>query len=77
VLVEWRDSKLVMISPVYADPIPLNPAGDPDTFIVGLGFRDSGETVRFGRAPDGRVASVRVGSDPILRLGPVDGGADT
>jgi CubicO group peptidase (beta-lactamase class C family) len=71
--IEWRDGKLVMVTQGYADPIPLNPDGEPDTFVVGLGFRDSGEPVRFHRAPDGRVASVQVGSGTILRLDPVDG----
>jgi CubicO group peptidase (beta-lactamase class C family) len=72
--VEWRDGKLVIYIP--GDPaqiMPLEPAGDPDTFVVGLGFRDSGETVRFRRLPGGQVASVFVGSATLLRLDPVDG----
>jgi CubicO group peptidase (beta-lactamase class C family) len=74
--VEWRDGKLVIYVP--GDPVqimPLQPADDPDTFVVGLGFRDSGETVRFRRRPGGQVASVFVGSATWLRLDPVDGQA--
>jgi CubicO group peptidase (beta-lactamase class C family) len=72
--VEWRDGKLVIYVP--GDPVqimPLQPADDPDRFVVALGFRDSGETVRFRRLPGGQVASVFVGSATLLRLDPVDG----
>jgi CubicO group peptidase (beta-lactamase class C family) len=71
--VEWRDGKLVMVIP--DDPLlvlPMRPAGEPDTFVVGPGFRDSGETVRFRRAPDGRVTSVLFASETLLRLAPVE-----
>jgi CubicO group peptidase (beta-lactamase class C family) len=74
--VEWRDGKLVLCVP--GDPVqimPLQPADDSDTFVVELGFRDSGETVRFRRLPGGQVASVFVGSATFLRLDPVDGRA--
>jgi CubicO group peptidase (beta-lactamase class C family) len=72
--IEWRDRKLVLISPATADPIELKPAGEPDSYIVGPGFRDSGERVCFSRAADGRVASVLIGSGTLLRLDPVDAG---
>jgi CubicO group peptidase (beta-lactamase class C family) len=69
---EWRDGKLVMLSPGYPDDaMPLEPAEDPDAFVVGAGFRDSGETVRFRRLPGGQVASVYFGSATLLRLDPV------
>ncbi len=70
--VEWRDGALVFISPNYAEPMPLRPAGEPDAFVVGLGFRDSGELARFRRTPDGRVTSLYFGSATLLRLAPVD-----
>jgi CubicO group peptidase (beta-lactamase class C family) len=69
---EWRDGKLAVLNPAdRAESIPLLPSGDPDTFVVGPGFRDSGETVRFTREPTGQVASVYVGSATLLRLEPV------
>jgi CubicO group peptidase (beta-lactamase class C family) len=70
--VEWRDGKLVMVVP--GDPaliMPMRPAGEPDTFVVGPGFRDSGEVARFRRGPHGRVASVLFASQTMLRLAPV------
>jgi CubicO group peptidase (beta-lactamase class C family) len=69
--IEWRDGKLVMVSPIYADPMPLIPAAEPGAFVVGPGFRESGETVRFRRLPDGRVASAYCGNATLLRLDPV------
>jgi CubicO group peptidase (beta-lactamase class C family) len=72
--VEWRDGKLVIMSTGATDPIELRPASEPDTFIVGPGFRDSGETTRFRRTPDGRVASAQVAGATLLRLDPVDAG---
>jgi hypothetical protein len=70
--VEWRDGKLVVCIPGEpAQTVPLEPKDDPDTFVAGLGFRDSGETVRFRRLPSGQVASVFVGSATLLRLDPV------
>lgn len=69
---EWQDGKLVLVSPHYpGEAMPLEPTGEPDAFVVGLGFRESGETVRVRRRPDGRVASVYVGSATLLRLDPV------
>jgi CubicO group peptidase (beta-lactamase class C family) len=72
--VEWRDGKLAVVFPDLPDQaMHLRPSGEPDTFTVGLGFRDSGETVRFRRA-DGQVTSVFVGSATLLRLRPAVGG---
>ncbi len=70
--VEWRDGKLVLLSP--DDPgalLPLLPGPDADTFIGGPGVRDSGETVRFIRTDGGQVTAVYVGSATLLRLDPV------
>jgi CubicO group peptidase (beta-lactamase class C family) len=75
--VEWRDGKLVMVIP--GDPtlvLPMEPAGEQDAFVVGPGFRDSGEIARFRRRPDGRVASVLFASETLLRLAPVESDAD-
>ncbi|HXW47636.1 MAG TPA: serine hydrolase domain-containing protein [Streptosporangiaceae bacterium] len=72
--VEWRDGELVMVlSDVPDQVMPLRPDADADTFTVGPGFRDSGESVRFRRLPDGRVASVFFGSATMLRLAAVGG----
>ncbi len=71
--VEWRDGDLAFISPNYPDQaMSLTPSGEPDTFTVGAGFRDSGERVCFQRMPDGQVGSLRFGGGTLLRLGPVD-----
>jgi CubicO group peptidase (beta-lactamase class C family) len=71
--VEWRDGKLAGLFPDLPDQaMHLQPTDEPDTFTVGLGFRDSGETVRF-RRQDGRVISVVSGSATLLRLRPADG----
>lgn len=70
---EWRDGKLMLLSPAEPDKaMSLVPADDPDTFIVGPGFRDSGEKVSFRRLPGGQVGSVFFGSATLLRLDPVD-----
>jgi CubicO group peptidase (beta-lactamase class C family) len=70
---EWRDGQLAFLTPnLPGQAVPLRPTGEPDTFVVGPGFRDSGETVRFRRLPDGRVASARFASATLLRLDPVD-----
>ena len=70
--VEWRDGKLVVYVPGEpAQIMPLEPGDEPDTFVAGLGFRPSGETVRFRRLPSGRVASVFVGGATLHRLDPV------
>jgi CubicO group peptidase (beta-lactamase class C family) len=58
-VLEWRDGKLTFVSP--GDPTwrpTLVATEDDDTFVVELGYRQSGETVTFERLPDGRVASV-------------------
>jgi CubicO group peptidase (beta-lactamase class C family) len=71
--VEWRDGELAFISPNYpGQAMSLIPAGDPDAFTVGPGFRDSGERVSFRRLPDGQVSSLRFGSATLLRLAPVE-----
>jgi CubicO group peptidase (beta-lactamase class C family) len=69
---EWRDGKLTFIDPGQAWWQPaLTPTGDPDTFTVEPGFRQSGEQVSFRRLADGRVASVMLGGATLLRLDPV------
>ena len=49
----------------------LNRAGEPGSFVVAPGFRQSGETVEFRRLPDGTVASLAFGGGGLVRLGPV------
>jgi CubicO group peptidase (beta-lactamase class C family) len=69
VRLEWRDGKLVFVS--MQDPAwqpELEPADDPDTFMVAPGLRQSGERVQFRRLPDGQVASAVMGSGTLLRL---------
>lgn len=73
--IEWRDGKLTMLSPNYpGEAMPLVPSDEPDTFVVGPGFRDSGEKALFRRLPAGQVASVFFGSATLLRLDPVEPG---
>ena len=72
VRLEWRDGKLSFQDP--SEPswqLVLEPCDEPDTFRVGPGLRESGETARFRRRTDGQVASVFVGGGTLLRLGPV------
>ncbi len=69
--VEWRDGELVVVLSDLPDQVmPLRPGGDADTFVVGPGFRDSGESAWFRRRPDGRVAALFLGSATMLRLEP-------
>jgi CubicO group peptidase (beta-lactamase class C family) len=66
---EWRDGHLTFVDP--ADPAwhpVLEPAGEPDVFVVGPGHRQSGELVRFGRRADGRVMSAFVAEFTLVRL---------
>jgi D-alanyl-D-alanine carboxypeptidase len=73
VRVEWRDGKLIFVDAVVPDwQVELKPGDDADTFTVGRGFRPSGEPVRFGRLPDGRVASMSMAGGTLHRLDPVD-----
>jgi CubicO group peptidase (beta-lactamase class C family) len=56
--VEWRDDVLCVVFPDRPGYLPeLAPTADPDTFVVGAGYRWSGEQVRFLRGEDGRVRS--------------------
>ncbi|HXP18571.1 MAG TPA: serine hydrolase domain-containing protein [Streptosporangiaceae bacterium] len=66
---EWRDGKLMFVDPDEADWRPvLAPTGDPDTFIVEPGCRQSGEPAIFRRLADGRVASVHLAAMTLIRL---------
>lgn len=56
-VLEWRDGKLTFVSPDLGQ-LTLLATGDEDSFVVGPGYRQSGETATFERLPDGRVASV-------------------
>jgi CubicO group peptidase (beta-lactamase class C family) len=75
VRLEWRDGKLTFIDPDEPSWRPtLAPAGDPDTFIVEPGFRESGERVVFHRLADGRVASVFLAALTLARFDRVTSG---
>ena len=71
---EWRDGKLTLIDTSDgSDKVPLEPverAGEPRTFVVAPGFRQSGETVEFRSLPDGKVASLLLGGAALVRLNP-------
>jgi CubicO group peptidase (beta-lactamase class C family) len=70
--VEWRGGKLTGVNPT--DPTwgpTLSSTEDPDVFAVDAGVRESGEPAVFHRLPDGRVASLFVGAQTLLRLDPV------
>jgi hypothetical protein len=53
----------------------LTPAGDQDTFMVGPGFRESGEQVVFRRRADGQVTAMFLAAMTLTRLDtvPADG----
>ena len=54
--VEWRDGVLCVVLPDRPGYVPeLTPTSEPDTFVVGPGYRWSGERVTFLRGDDGRV----------------------
>ncbi len=69
---EWRDGKLALIDPDTPDWLPtLQPTEERDRFTLSAGWRQAGEPVVFGRALDGRVASVTIGPFSLARYGPV------
>ena len=69
VRLEWRDGKLIFLSAEDLTWRPeLEATDSPDTFMVGPGFRQSGERVQFRRLPDGRVTSFVAGGGTMLRL---------
>jgi len=70
---EWRDGMLTMLR--TTDPAwkpTLRATGVAETFVVELGFRQSGETVRVGRRSDGRVLSIFKGDETLVRLEPAE-----
>jgi CubicO group peptidase (beta-lactamase class C family) len=71
--VEWRDGKLTLVAgDGPAETMPVEPDGEADSFVIGPGFRHSGEPLVFRRRPDGRVSSMRLGSSgTMVRLDPV------
>jgi D-alanyl-D-alanine carboxypeptidase len=69
---EWRDGKLILISP--DDPAwrpTLSATDDPDVFTVDPGFRPSGEPATFTRTVEGRVRTLFLGGETWSRLDPV------
>ena len=70
---EWRDGQLTFLDPAEPAWRPvLEPAGEPDVFVVGPGHRQSGELVRFRRRADGRVTSAFLAEFTLVRLDPLD-----
>jgi CubicO group peptidase (beta-lactamase class C family) len=69
--IEWRDGKLTVLNSQHEEQ-HLTAADGADTFTVGPGFRASGETVRFRRLADGRIAGCFFGGETLVRLSPVD-----
>ncbi|MGD0852720.1 MAG: serine hydrolase domain-containing protein [Acidimicrobiales bacterium] len=73
VQVEWRDAALMVLMPT--DPaykVTLLKGDAPDTFIVAPGVRPSGETCRFERRADGRVASMYLAVGTFQRLDTIE-----
>ena len=65
---EWRDGELTCVNP--EDPTwrpTLAATDDDDSFLVGPGYRESGERVTFERLPDGRVASANLTAHTVRR----------
>jgi CubicO group peptidase (beta-lactamase class C family) len=72
ITVEWRDGALTVVSPTEPTWRPvLAPTDDPDAFVVEPGVRQSGEFATFRRASDGRVSSLFLASESLVRLDPV------
>jgi CubicO group peptidase (beta-lactamase class C family) len=72
VRVEWRDGHLTLIDMSEpSDKAVLDRAAEPGSFVVAPGVRQSGESVEFGRRPDGAVTSLAFGGGSLVRLGPV------
>lgn len=68
---EWRDGKLALLDAAEpGQPIAVA-VGEPGSFVVAPGFRESGEPVEFLRRPDGRVVALLFGGDSLVRLDPV------
>jgi CubicO group peptidase (beta-lactamase class C family) len=66
---EWRDGVLALTDPEVPSYRPeLTPAGDPDTFTVGPGFRESGERAVFRRRADGQVTAMFLAAMTLTRL---------
>jgi D-alanyl-D-alanine carboxypeptidase len=69
---EWRDGKLILISPDDPAWTPTLSATDaPDVFTVDPGFRPSGEPATFTRTVEGRVRTLFLGGETWSRLDPV------
>jgi CubicO group peptidase (beta-lactamase class C family) len=72
VRLEWHDGQLTMIDTSEpSEKVVLNRTGEPGSFVVAPGVRQSGETVEFRRLADGTVASLAFGGASLVRLGPV------
>ncbi len=70
--VEWRDGKLAIVEGTGpGETVPLERGSEPASFVVALGFRQSGEPVTFQRRADGTVTSMLMSLGSLLRLGPV------
>ena len=70
--VEWRDGKLAVVEgDGPGQTIPVERGSDVGSFVVGPGFRQSGEPLVFQRRADGTVTSMRTSSGVLLRLDPV------
>jgi CubicO group peptidase (beta-lactamase class C family) len=74
VRIEVRDGRLVVVTVGGADPpAPATPTADPSRFTLIDGMF-IGEELRFVRDASGTVLRVIVGSEPFIRLEPVDQG---
>jgi CubicO group peptidase (beta-lactamase class C family) len=72
ITLDWRDGKLTLRDASEpGQPVTLERAGGPGSFVVAPGFRESGEPVEFRRLPDGRVVSLLFGGGSLVRLDPV------
>ncbi len=72
VRLEWLDGQLTLIDTSEpSEKVLLNRAGEPGSFVVAPGVRQSGETVEFRRLADGTVASLAFAGGGLVRLGPV------
>jgi CubicO group peptidase (beta-lactamase class C family) len=71
VRIEWRDGKLTAVGDGQGEIMPLEQGSNAGSFIVGPGFRQSGEPLVFQRRADGTVTSMLMGGGSLVRLDPV------
>ncbi len=66
-----RETGLASTCRQPGQPVALEPAAEPGSFVVAPGFRESGQPAVFQRLPDGPVVALVFGGGSLVRLDPV------